>query len=156
MAIDSITRWSGVILVILSLAVSIPLALHTWKDSGGPWGFGVISLPVLVPLSAYILFGIAGMVRGGQRSLFVAAHVITLLIGIVAFIIFPVYPVGLTMIPVVLATVGVINKKHGIYYLLLMIVLGVIANLVLLKWELDFGRTVPLLQLFQEHAHPDP
>ena len=156
MVIDSITRWSGVILVILSLAVSIPLTLHTWKDAGGPWGFGIVSLPVLIPLSAYALFGIAGVASKGQRILFVSAHAVTLLIGIVAFIIFPVYPVGLTMIPVLLATVGIVNRKYAIYYLLLMIVLGIIANLALLKWELDFGRAIPLLQLFQEQAHGDP
>ncbi|MGC1243980.1 MAG: hypothetical protein WA874_20485 [Chryseosolibacter sp.] len=156
--IDRVTRLSGAILIILSLTVSVPLVIHTWQNKGGPWGFGIIGLPVLIPLAAYILFGVAGMIRNeaSRRKVFVSAHVVTLITGLITLAIFPVYPVAFAVIPVLLATAGIINKKHFRIFLLMMIVLAIAANILLLKWELEFGRTIPVLQLFQNHSHPDP
>lgn len=143
-------RVSGAVLILLSITVSIPLLIHTYREGGGPWGFGVIQIPVLLPLSAYVLFGVAGFVRqrSDQRKYFIAAHVVTLLVGLISLYVFPVYPVFLTLIPLFLATFGIINKEHFQFYLLLMIWLAIVANILLLKWELEFGRSIPVLQFF--------
>lgn len=148
---DRVTRVLGVLLVVLSVAVSIPLTLRTWMEQGGPWGFGIVSLPVLLPLSFLILFGIAALpaqwVR--RREYFIGAHLVSLVVGITSFLMFPVYPALLMVIPVALASIGIVSKRYLRFFLLLMIVLPIIANLLLFKWEVDFGRTLPLLQFFE-------
>ena len=152
------TRLVGIILIVLSLTVSVPLVFITWQEGGGAWGFGIIGLPVLLPLSAYILFGIAAVPRNiaRQRKLFIGAHLVTLGTGLTSLYFFPVYPALFVVIPVLLATVGIMSRKRFKLYLLLMISLAIAANLILLKWEFDFGRTLPILQLFESTDGPDP
>lgn len=146
---DKLSRALGILLVLLSLTVSIPLAVRTWQNQGGPWGFGIVGLPVLLPLGSYILFGIAAFPRQPvrRREFFIGAHLVTLVVGFASFFIFPVYPPALMVIPLALATIGIVSRRHFAFFLVLMITLAIIANFILLKWELDFGRSLPLLQL---------
>jgi len=155
---DKLIKVLGVVLLLLSLGVSIPLTISTLQEGGGPWGFGVIGLPVLLPLSACLLFGIAGLQQHvvKQREFFIGAQIITLITGIVSFFIFPVLPVFLFLLPVLLSTIGIINKRQFKFFLWLMITLAIMANILLLKWEFDFGRTIPLLQFFESGQSPDP
>lgn len=148
----------SIVLLVLSIAVSVPLTVVTWRSGGGPWGFGIVGLPVLIPLSAYLLFGIAGLAKQEvvQREWFIGAHLITLIAGIAGLFMFPVYPVFVAVIPVLLATVGIIDKRHFKALLLLMISLAIVANIVLLKWEVDFHRALPLLQLFERSGFAEP
>lgn len=148
----------SIILIVLSIAVSIPLTIVTWRAGGGPWGFGIVGLPVLIPLSAYLLFGIAGLAKQEvvQREWFIGAHIITLVAGIAGLFLFPVYPTFVAAIPLLLAALGIIDKKHFKGFLLLMISLAIVANIVLLKWEVDFDRTLPLLQLFERSGVAEP
>lgn len=149
--LNKLNRFLGSVLILLTCTVSVPLSILTFQTHGGPWGFGVIGLPVLLPLTAYSLFGLAPWFKkeATQRRIFLAAHVITIVTGVSSIFIFPVYPLGVAVIPLALAVLGFVDKRHLLYYLFLMIVLAIVANALLLHWEIEFGRTLPLFQLFQ-------
>lgn len=151
MTFTSITKILGVLLILLSVLVSIPLSIKVAIEGGGPWGFEVVSLAVLVPLNAYIFFGLAGLIseKNKQRRIFIIAHAITIGCGLISLFIFPVYPTWVPLIPIGLAIAGIISYKNYNYFLLIMILLGLDANVMLLTWEVDFGRAAPLFQLFQ-------
>ena len=146
---------SGLLLIMLTITVAIPLTIKSFQTNGGTWGFGIIALVILLPLCGCLLFGIAGMIRQLeiQRWIFVSAHVVTIITGVVGHFILPVYPTYVVLIPIALATWGILSYKKYQYFLLAMIVLAISANVVLLKWEVDFGRTVPVIQLFQPDAN---
>lgn len=138
------------VLIVLLIAVSIPLTLKIIREAGGPWGFGIVGLHILIPLNFYFIFAAAAFLKNSasKRSLFIIAHVVTVGLGLVTLFIFPVLPRLFLIIPVVLAVVGIADRKRLNLYLFLMIGLGIVANIVLLKWELDFGRTIPIIGLF--------
>jgi hypothetical protein len=158
MSIQRINRIVGIILVLLSGTVVVPLTIKTIETGGGPWGFGIVGLPLLLPLSAYFLFGLAGMVSGEarQRNLFITAHVVTIIVGLGSLFIFPFYPALFALLPIALAVLSIRNKKYFRHYLLAMMLLAIAANILLLKWELDFGRTIPLLELCQLSGNINP
>ena len=158
MRIRIINKIAGLLLILLSMSVVIPLSIITIKTGGGTSGFGIIGLPVLLPLSAYLLFGIAAWLKfeARQRRIFIAAHIITFSTGLIGVLLFPVYPKPIVLIPLALAVFGIANKRNFKYYLFLMIFLAIAANILLLKWELEFDRTLPLFQLFQSSRSIDP
>lgn len=147
----TINKWAGAILIVLSILVAIPLTIKTIDTNGGTWGFGIIGLAILLPLDAYVTFGVAGLLNSQdkQQLLFRIGHVLSVSIGVVGLIIFPLFPFAVAVVPVLLSMFSFLDKKHFRFYLLLMIVLALVANTLLLKWELDFGRAIPFLQLFQ-------
>lgn len=151
-------RIAGIVVIILSLTVSIPLCIKIYLDGGGPWGFGIIGFPILIPLSFYILFGMTGLIQSDlfQRKAFIITHFITFGIGTIVLFVFPVYPALLVSIPLLLAVVGLISHSKYKYYLLLMMVLAVLATGLLLKWELDFHRSIPIIQLFEANEITAP
>lgn len=156
--IKLINAVAGALLILLSLAVSIPLTIKVYIDGGGPWGFGIIGFPILVPLSFYILFGCVGLIRTEmwQRKIFIATHFVTFAVGVITLFIFPVYPALLVSIPLLLAVIGLVSHSKYKYYLLVMLILAIVANTVLLKWELDFHRSVPVVQLFEYRTSDTP
>jgi hypothetical protein len=151
MTIKTINKYCGIVSILLSVLVAIPLTIKTIIEGGGPWGFEIISLAVLVPLSCYLVFGIAGVLKDDdkQRSVFIVAHVLTIITGIFGYFTFPVFPFWVALVPLTLAVAGIASHRKFQYFLLLMILLSLAANGLLLKWEIDFGRTVPLFELFQ-------
>jgi hypothetical protein len=150
MTFTSIIKILSVFLILLSVLVSIPLSIKVAMEGGGPWGFEVVSLAVLVPLNAYIFFGLAGLIgeKNKQRRIFIIAHAITIVCGLIGLFTFPVYPIWIPLIPSGLAIAGIISYKNYSFFLLIMILLGLAANIILLAWEIEFGRAVPLFQLF--------
>jgi hypothetical protein len=148
----------GILLIILSLTVSIPLAIKTYLDGGGPWGFGMVGLSILIPLGFYIFFGITALISVDhyQRKAFIVTQLMILGIGVLTLFFFPVYPVFFVGIPLLFAVAGLISRSKYKYYLLLMIVLATLANGLLLKWELDFDRSIPIIQLFGADEIPAP
>lgn len=153
-SINLINMIAGILVILLSATVSIPLAIKVYLDGGGPWGFGIVGFPILIPLSFYILFGLVGLIRADayQRKAFIAMHFITFGIGAIVLFIFPVYPTILVSIPLLLAVMGVMSHSKYKYYLLLMLLLAIVANSLLLKWELEFHRSIPIIQLFEPGA----
>jgi hypothetical protein len=149
--IKMINKWAGAALILLSILVAIPLTIKTVITNGGTWGFGIIGLAILLPLDAYVIFGVAGLLNSQdkQQLLFRIGHLLSVSIGVVGLIIFPLFPFAVAIVPVVLSMFSFLDKKHFRFFLLLMIVLALAANGLLLKWELDFGRAIPFLQLFQ-------
>ncbi len=141
---------TGILLVLATVLVSLPLTILTVIDKGGPLGFETMGLAVLVPLCAYIFFGISGLPREflTRRKLFMIAHGVSILSGVVYSIIFPVYPITIVLIPMAFATFGIVDKRNTTYYLLFMQSLGVTANAVLLFWELKAAKNIPLFDLF--------
>lgn len=151
MNLCTINKIAGLILIILSFTIAIPLTIKTIETGGGPWGFGVIGLPILLPLSTYFLFGITGIMNQNeerQRKLFIASQIISFATGIISYTIFPVLPWIVILVPLIVGIVSIANKKNFSYYVAVMIWLPIAANILLLKWEFDFGRTLPLFQLF--------
>ncbi|NOS57093.1 MAG: hypothetical protein HOP37_12675 [Cyclobacteriaceae bacterium] len=150
----SINKWAGAVLILLSILVTIPLTIKTISTNGGTWGFGIIGLAILLPLDAYVIFGVAGLLNSQdkQQLLFRIGHLFSVSIGVIGLIIFPLFPFAVAIVPVVLSMFSFLDKKHFRFYLLLMIVLALTANGLLLKWELDFGRAIPFFQLFQTEA----
>jgi hypothetical protein len=148
----------GILVILLSFAVSIPLTIKVYLDGGGLWGFGIIGFPILIPLSFYILFGLVGLIRSDawQRKAFITAQVVTFGIGAIVLFIFPVYPIILVSIPLLLAVLGLISYSRYKYYLMLMLFLAIVSNGLLLKWELDFHRSIPIIQLFEPGATDVP
>lgn len=153
-----IIKAASVTVIVLSATVAIPLTIKTYRDGGGPWGFGMIGLPILIPLSLYFLFGIAALLKTPerQRQAYIISHLVTFSVGLIILILFPVYPLWLVSIPMILALAGIVSRQRYKAFLVLMIVLGVAANGILLKWELDFHRTLPILQLFQPAVEINP
>ena len=111
----------------------------------------MIGLPLLLPLNCYLLFALVALLKKeeNQRKGFMLSHLVTLSVGLIAYFLMPLYPKGILLIPVLLAIFGIFDKARLYYYLLAMILLAIIANALLLKWEFEFHRTVPILQLFQ-------
>jgi hypothetical protein len=134
------------------------LTIKIIETAGGSWGFGIFGLGILLPLSAYVMFGFAAIVNkeADQRRIFIAAHVVTLIMGSVTLLIFPVYPKFIVIVPVTLAILGIANKRNFKYYLLTMIILALLANVLLLIWEIDFDRSLPLFQLFESSGNTVP
>lgn len=151
MKIQTLNKAAGLLLILLSISVTISLTIKTFVTGGGTWGFGIVGIPILLPLSAYLLFGIAGWINNEslQRKIFITAHLVTLSIGLISLIIFPVYPKAFVLIPLSLAILSMVSKNRFKYFLLLMILLAIVANILLLKWEIDFDRTLPIFQLFE-------
>lgn len=147
----------AILLLILTLLVSVPLTIRIWREEGGPWGFGIIGLHILLPLNAYLLFSWAALVRNPTFRwwIFLGAHGVSVVIGIIGFFLFPVMPKALLLIPLALALASVIGKKRISIFLALMLLLGATANTVLLKWELEFGRTFPIIELFRSPREVD-
>jgi hypothetical protein len=140
---------TGTILLGLTIAVAIPMTVVTIQSHGGEWGFEMIGLTVLVPLCGYALFGLAGLLRKHyvRRKVFIASHIVSLILGIVYCFVFPIYPVFIVIVPILFAGLGIVDKRNLDYYLVLMQVLGIASNIFLLVGELNDGRTVPVLQL---------
>ncbi len=151
MKIQTLNKAAGLLLILLSISITISLTIKTFVTGGGTWGFGVVGIPILLPLSGYVLFGIAGWINNEavQRKVFITAHLVTLSVGLITLIIFPVYPKAFVLIPLSLAIFGMLSQNKFKYFLLLMILLAIVANILLLKWEIDFNRTLPIFQLFQ-------
>jgi hypothetical protein len=151
MALKVLNKITGIVSILLSILVVIPLTVKAITEGGGPWGFEIVSLAILVPLSCYLLFGIAGVIANEelQRKYFIAAHILTIVTGVGGYFIFPVYPFWVAIVPIGLAVAGIASHRKFTYFLLVMMGLSIIFNIVLMKWELDFGRTIPLFQLFQ-------
>jgi hypothetical protein len=146
--VEITNRIVGGLLIALSLAVSIPLTLKVYLD-GGTWGFGVIGFPVLIPLSFYILYGVTALIRpdNRQQKAFIACHFISFAASAVSMFMFPVYPTLLVSVPLLLAVFGLMSIGRYKYYLLSMQLFAIIANVVLLKWEFDFHRSLPVIEL---------
>jgi hypothetical protein len=104
---------------------------------------------VLAPLCGYVLFAAAGLFtrQSTRRKVFLLAHVVSMSLGIVYCFIFPVYPIALIIVPLVFAALGIVDKRNFGYYLIIMQILGIAANIFLLAWEFSDGRSVPVLQL---------
>lgn len=153
-----VLKLSGWMLIGLSLLVSLPLTLKTIREGGGPWGFEIIGLAVLLPLNGYLIFGVAAIANRTetQRLLFLVGHIFTLICGIAGHLIFPVYPNWITLAPVLLALAGIVSRNNFRLFLVGMIVLASAANVMLLVWEIEFGRTLPLLQWLQDSAEAAP
>ncbi len=145
-------------LIVFTFSVSIPLSIRSYLQHGGPWGFGIIGLHILLPLCTYILFAVAALLRNEeyQWKMFIAAHLVSLYVGLIGFLIFPILPKSVLLIPAILAVVGIFSRKLLPVYLCVMLSLGVAANIVLLKWELDFGRRLPIIELFHSVSAPEP
>jgi hypothetical protein len=145
-----INRYLGLLLIVLTATVSIPLTITTISTDGGSWGFGIIGLAILFPLNALGLFGFTALLHrlDRQRKAFVASHIISVLVGLTSLLSFPIYPAGIVAVPLSMTMLGIASRRRTSHYLFVMIVLAVASNLVLLKWELDFHRNLPLLQLF--------
>lgn len=158
MTIKVINKIAGIVSILLSILVAIPLMIKAVIEGGGPWGFEIVSLAILVPLSCYLFFGIAGVLvdEALQRKYFIAAHILTIITGVGGYFIFPVYPFWMAIVPIGLAVAGIASHRKFTYFLLVMMGLAITFNIVLLKWELDFGRTMPLLQLFQASGGVNP
>jgi hypothetical protein len=153
-----VNRVLAIVLITLTVVVSAPLSIKTYQEGGGPWGFGVIGLHILVPLCTYILFAVSALLNNKryQWTTFVAAHLVSLWVGLLAFLIFPILPKSILLVPALLAVVGILNKRRMSLYLCLMLTLGVAANALLLKWEFDFKRTFPIIELFQHITKSEP
>jgi hypothetical protein len=151
------TRFLAVLLLILTLVVSAPLTIRICRDGGGPWGFGIVGLHILLPLNTYVLFSLAGLLKNvrGRWWIFVAAHGVSVGVGLISFFIFPVLPKALLLIPLGLALLSIIGRKRFTLLLMVMLALGSAANVVLLKWEIEFGRTLPVIELFQSNQELD-
>jgi hypothetical protein len=148
--IEIVNRIVGALLIVLSLVVVIPLTIKVYLDSGGTWGFGVIGFPVLIPLSFYIFYGVTALIRpdNRQRSAFVVSHFVSFTVSAVSMFMFPVYPTLLVSVPLLLAVFGLMSIGRYRYYLLLMQLFAIISNILLMKWEFDFHRSVPIIELF--------
>jgi hypothetical protein len=149
MTMANINKAVALFLAILLVLVAIPLTIITITTNGGTLGFGIMGLPILLPLCTYLFTTVVPFVKGRkqQRILFITSQIITLVTGLASFFIFPIFPILILAIPVVLGIVDILDKSRQQYYLLLMLVLPSIANVILLIWEFDFGRTFPLFQL---------
>ncbi len=153
-----VNKLLSIVLIVLTIAVSLPLSITTYKEAGGPWGFGIVGLHILLPLTMYVLFAVPAFLKVDvyQRTMFIAAHVVTVCTGFVGFLLFPLAPKLLLLIPVMLAVAGIYHKRRLTLYISVMLILGIAANVVLMKWELDFGRSLPIVSLFQESPNVDP
>jgi hypothetical protein len=147
--IEIVNRIIGGVLIVLSLAVAIPLTVKVYLDGGGTWGFGVIGFPILIPLCFYIFYAITALLRPDvrQRNSFIVSHFISFTASAVSMFMFPVYPTLLVSVPLLLAVFGLMSIGKYKYYLLWMQLLAIAANVLLLKWEFDFHRSVPIVEL---------
>ena len=152
MKIEDVNRIFGIVLILLTLSVGIPLTIQFVISLWGNSGFGIIGPPILLPVNACALFAVITFLERDEdrvRTLFVRSHLITIAAAILGYIVFPKIPIVLIVIPIVLAALGIMDKKDLKYHILTMILLAIIANVILLKWEFDFDRTLPLIELFK-------
>ena len=152
MKVEDLNRIFGIVLILLTVAVGIPLTIQFIVSLFGNSGFGIIGPPILFPLNASVLFALITFVTEEEdrlRVLFVRSHLVTVAGALVGYAIYPKIPIVLIIIPIVLAALGTFDKKDLKYPILTMILLAIIANVILLKWEFDFDRTVPVVELFR-------
>lgn len=81
--------------------------------------------------------------------MFVVAHGLCLAVGMVGFIIFPILPKAWLALPLLLALLSMFNRKWVHIFLFISLLLATAANVALLKWQFDFGHTVPIIEVFQ-------
>ena len=149
--LQRVNRAAAALLILLSLTVSIPLMLKTIILHGGPWGFGMAGLGVLIPLSGYIVFAITPYLASetAQRKMFFSAQALTFAAGTICLMFLPFYPLIIVLVPMLLFGTSLVDRKRYRIYLLISMILAIAANLLFLVWEFDFDRTLPILQLFQ-------
>ena len=151
-------RLLAIIVTVLTMIVSLPLSIKTLQQGGGPWGFGVVGLHILLPLNTYIFFAIPAFLHNKRTQwlAFITAHLVSLAVGITGFVMFPILPKSILLVPISLAAASVIFWKRLPLFLWIMLVLAITANVLLLKWELDFGRSLPIIQIFESVSSVEP
>jgi hypothetical protein len=94
----------GIIQIILCGLTIAPLTIKTIVSKGGGFGFGLIFLPILIPLSCSILFGLIGLLNylenyRGVKLLLAGTHFLTAVAGIGSFLLIPLFPFVVITIP---------------------------------------------------------
>ncbi|WP_339787160.1 hypothetical protein [uncultured Imperialibacter sp.] len=107
----------GIILIVVSALTVIPLAVQTIQSDGGGFGFGLLLLPAILPLSFCIMFGLFGFLNYQRnyeriRKIFIAFHVLVAIIGLAAFIIMPVFPFMMISISIAFGLIMTMNQQN--------------------------------------------
>jgi hypothetical protein len=141
----------GGIVIFLSVTVSLPLIMLTIRTQGWTWGFGMAGIPVLLPLSGYLIFGIVPFLRNDDRriTLFLLGHIVVLAFGLGSVLLFHLYPTYLIFPPLILSVLSILDRRRWKFYIVVCMIFCIVLNVLFLKWEFDFGRTLPLMRLFQ-------
>ena len=95
----------GPLQTIICLLIIVPLTVSVVRTGGGPFGFGALLLPAIVPLSFSALFGLFGILDyeknfSNTRKLMAVVHVITAIAGVATFVFMPVFPFAFVAIPI--------------------------------------------------------
>ena len=152
MKIEDVNRVFSIVLILLTLSIGIPLTIQFIITLFGKSGFGIIGPPILFPLNTSVMFAVITFLESDEdrlRTLFVKSHLITIAAALLGYIVYPKIPIVLIVIPFVLAALGALDKKDLKYHILVMMLLAIISNVILLKWEFDFDRTLPIIELFK-------
>ena len=68
MKIEDVNRIFGIVLILLTLSVGIPLTIQFVISLFGKSGFGIIGPPILVPLNACALFAVITFLETEEGS----------------------------------------------------------------------------------------
>ena len=107
----------GLLLILISISVIVPLTVQVIKSGGGPFGFGALLLPAILPLSICTVFGLFGMIDYEKnfrriKNLFIIGHVLTAIIGIGIFLIIPIYPFLFIAIPIAWVLITTMTREN--------------------------------------------
>lgn len=93
----------GIIQIVICGLTVLPMTIQTIVSKGGGFGFGLLFLPILIPLSCSMLFGLIGLLDYKEnyklvKLLITVAHLVTAFSGIVSFLFMPIFPIILLVI----------------------------------------------------------
>jgi hypothetical protein len=107
----------GLLQTIICLLVIVPFTVSVMRTGGGPFGFGALLLPAVLPLSFAGLFGIYGILDyesnfSRTKRLLVLTHVITAVAGVASFLFIPVFPFAFAAIPIAVMLLAGMSKEN--------------------------------------------
>lgn len=117
MTLRQINIFVGLTQTILSTLAVIPITVGVIKSGGGGFGFGLMFLPILVPLAFSALFGVFGLVDyqtyySKTRKFLIGTHILTAIAGVMAFMIMPLFPFLILSIPLAVSLIKSMTKEN--------------------------------------------
>jgi hypothetical protein len=107
----------GLTQTILCTLTIIPMTFSIIKSGGGPFSWGLMVLPIVIPLSFSALFGLFGFFYFYQnyeitKRWLRRTHILTGIAGTLSFVIMPIFPALIVSIPLAIWLLETMTKEN--------------------------------------------
>ena len=141
----------GIISVSGGFLTIIPLTIELLTNLNFGFNFGLLLLPIYIPLFLSLGFGIITTLayyynyNSLKLKIYTLLHIIIAIIGSIACLIIPIIPTILIGLPLTIIMLYNLTYKNLENQLLIMNSLVICCEIAVMTLELSFGRNIPLL-----------